>query len=221
MATDFEIGLIKKSHLEHNFVKEVLSGIQSKPVTRSELGSYSIIGDPPQEDRIYMGPDGKDDTLEEILTWYTERDPTKTSLSIWFEYNEEFDFSLSFLSSTESDTRFRVFSDTTKVKSEQQFLTLVDLAADLFCQFSFDYGAYTNEYSRSIPANWEEIAAHHPQMVTLYSKKIIDHIGRQKLLKTPALEVRELQNGSILLIVCSDPMGGCPELEIAKNHIKG
>ena len=58
-----------------------------------------------------------------------------------------------------------------------------------------------------------------PDIVNFYSKPIVDKIGREKLLSAPARKVEELENGGIMLLVCTEQLGCPDELDRVRLHL--
>jgi hypothetical protein len=97
-------------------------------------------------------------------------------------------------------------------------LTFVNLCKELFVKFSFIYGQSRSQYEGIIPTDIDEFLKERPNIVNFYSRPLVDKIGREKLLSTPAFKVEELENGGVMLIVCTEPLG-CDNIYEVWRHL--
>ncbi|MDW7777375.1 MAG: hypothetical protein SCH39_13705, partial [Methanosarcinales archaeon] len=78
---------------------------------------------------------------------------------------------------------------------------------------------FRSQYQDDIPFNKEDFLKALPDIVNFYSKPLVDKIGREKLLSAPAKKVEELENGGIMLLICTNQLGCPDEFDQVINHL--
>lgn len=94
----------------------------------------------------------------------------------------------------------------------------MNLCKEAFVRFNFVYGSFRNEFQEDVPYSVDGFLKESPDIVNFYSKPLVDRIGRDRLLSSPAFKVEELENGGIMLLVCPGPFG-FDDLERVGYHL--
>ena len=185
-------------------------------------GHYQIIGKETENDIYFMEKEIKDSTekLAEIIDTYLKFDLTTTSLNIWLDYSDEvsFTFDVTILPMEDSKVSLSFGTGEHLIQDEKTFLAFINLCKELFVRFNYSYGAFRSEYEYDFPFNKEDVLKEKPNIVNFYSKPLVDEIGREKLLSAPAFKVEELENGGIMLIMCTNVLG-CENNDAVLEHL--
>lgn len=217
MAVHYGIQLTTTREPDASFATSLLEYLLERSVEPVPGGQYSLVGDPDRED-VFDVLDERPD-VDAVLEAYRARDPTSTSLSVDLR-DEGRRFSLVVVPGERRGCRVRLWTHSSDVETSEDVLALASLAGDLFGRFDFRYGAYTNEHEPVVPIDWDEILTDHPRAITLYSPELVEDVGRQKLLATPARRVRELDDGGVQLDVCATTHGACQKLDVAREFLR-
>lgn len=163
---------------------------------------------------------GSNEKISDIITTYLTYDLSTTSLSVYLDNTNEvvFPFNVSVHQLEEDKSLFFFGGNDYKITNEQTFLTFIKLCKMVFVKFNFIYGSFRNEYQDDAPYSIGNFLKESPDIVNFYSKLLVDMIGRDKLLSTPAYKVEELENGNVMLMICATPTG-CEDLEKAGYHL--
>lgn len=177
-------------------------------------GQYQIIGEEPKKDIHFMEEEINESTekLAEIINTYFTYDHKTTLLDVWLGYYDKvsFTFDVTILPIKNNSVSVSFGTGEHLITDEESFLAFIDLCKDVFVRFDCSYGAFRNEYEYFIKSTKEDFLKEKPNIVNFYSKPLVDKIGRERLLSAPAFKVEELENGGILLIMCTDVLG-CPD----------
>ena len=169
---------------------------------------YFIFTKQPENDVEYEEKEIKESTekLGEIVDTYTKFNLKTDSFSIWLCYQKEVTFSFNFglTPRNENGLLISFWAGEHLVPDENTFLVFMDLCKELFVRFNLSHGAFRSEYENSVPSNKKDFLKEKPNIVNFYSKPFVDQIGRDILLSSPAFKVEELDNGGVMLIVCTD-----------------
>ena len=164
----------------------------------------------------------KDSTekLAEIVDAYVKFDLKNVSLGIFLDYAGEVDFYFRVFIGPIMDNKSFIAFTTNEyaIPDDKTFFTFMDLCKEAFVKFDFSYGAFRSQYEPTIPSDEEDFLKERPNNVNFYSKPLVDKIGREKLLTTPARKVEELENDGVMLIVCTEPLG-CENIYDVWHHL--
>lgn len=218
MAVHYGVQLTTAREPDATFAASLLGYLLEQSAEPAAGGPYSLVGDPDREDVFDTLEDTAD--LDGVLDEYRARDPSATSLSVDLR-DDGRRFSFVFVPGDRRGCRARLWTHSSDVSTPEDVLALASLAGDLFERFDFRYGTYTNEHEPVVPIDWDEIRTHHPRAITLYPPRLVEEIGRERLLATPARRTREFDDGGVQLDVCATTSGACPELEAAREHLQG
>lgn len=192
------------------FIRDFFKYLVSKGIDNS-AGPFSIYINTPDKYLNFDDTKIKEENIiivDDIIDIYLRCDLTRSSLSISTRYLD-----ISFIIRIyPKENKCLIMFDTydVNIRDEKSFLAFVNLCKETFVHFNFVYGAYRNEYQEDIPLNIGDAIMEKPKIVTLYSKLLVDRMCREKLLKAPAYKVEELENGGVMLLICTDPVG-CPD----------
>ena len=175
---------------------------------------YLIYTEKNENDVEYKEKERKESTekLAEIVDTYTKFNLKTDLLSIWLDYQKEVDFRFSFTLNPVGENNLFVTFGTGEhlIPDEKSFLVFINMCKEVFVRFNFSYGAFRIENVSDVPHDRGDFLKEKPNIVNFYSKSLVDKIGREKLLSTPAFKVEELENGGVMLIVCTKVIG-CPD----------
>lgn len=160
--------------------------------------------------------------IGEILEEYQKLDPETTALivSLDFKPSRGFPFKLIIRPVTEDKCRVELRTHRNSVPDSESHDAFVEAAKELFERMGFAYGTYTNENDPVVPADEEMLLNRPVQAITFYNADLADQIGRERLLSIPAGHAEELSNGGVLLYICSNQFGGCPELDEVRQYLE-
>ena len=185
-------------------------------------GQYHIIGKKPGKDIHFMEKEIGESTekLAEIIDTYLTYDLKTTSLDIWLEYSGKVSFTFNILIFQMRDNKVSILFDTGEhlITDEESFLAFIDLCKEVFVKFNCSYGAFRSEYQNYIPSSKEDFLKEKPNIVNFYSKPLVEELGRERLLSAPAYKVEELENGGIMLIMCTNVLG-CENNDAVLEHL--
>ena len=176
-------------------------------------GRYSISPDKHIKSIGCFEEEIKDSTekIAEIVDTFVKYDLKKASFSLFLDYVGEVDFHFSvFIGQEDNKCLITLDSNNYDVPDDKTFFAFMDLCKEVFVKFGFSYGAFRDEDHESIPMDEDEFLKEKADTVNFYSEPLVDKIGRERLLSTPARKVEELENGGVMLIVCTEALG-CPE----------
>lgn len=186
-------------------------------------GSYFIYGAEPEKDIEYFEDGIKESTvkLTEIVDTFLKFDLNTTSLGVHLDYfgDKKFHFWVSILQVEQKKSFISIGTNSYEILDEKTFLSFTNLCKEIFGRFNFAFGAYRSEYMDDIPLDSEEFLKEKPNIVNFYSKPLVDKLGREKLLSSPAKKVGELENGGIMLLVCTEQLGCPDELDGVRLHL--
>jgi hypothetical protein len=218
---DWDIQLCYDKNLDGIFINKFFNFLESKGAIYN-AGSYIInetnINEKPI---VHLGKDinGSSDNIEHIIAIYNQKDLKSTQLSIDLDYLSELNFSFWVHFVPQKNKCIISFGTTTYlVPDKNRFLSFINLCRDVFIKFNFNYGSFRNEYQDPIPLEKDEFLKEPPNIVNFYSKSLVDTIGCNKLLSTPAYSVEELENGGIMVIVCTNQLG-CDNMDDVWHHL--
>lgn len=173
---------------------------------------YAINATYPEKDIEFTETEIKDSTskLNEIVNTYLNYNLKTTHFSIDLDYmeNVKFNFSL-YIIPVEDGYIFSFDTGDCHIPDEKTFLTFVNLCKEIFVKFQFAYGSFKGK-DQFIPTTVNSFLETPPDIVTFYSKSIVDRIGSKRLLSAPVRMVESLENGNVMLLVCTNPVG-CPD----------
>lgn len=222
---EWAIDFFMNKGLDRVFIHKLFYFLVSKGVTYNAkyAAMYMIMGENSERDVQHMESDVKESTekLAEIIETYLCYDLKTTLLRISLEFpgNNGFEFEVTIIPSRDEGSLINFVTNTAIIEEETTFLSFVELCKETFIRFNFEYGAFRDEYNGTIPAITEKFIKTKPDIVNFYSRPITDAIGREKLLSAPAFKVEELENGGVMLIVCTEAVG-CPEaMERVWHHL--
>jgi hypothetical protein len=167
----------------------------------------------------------KDSTekLAEIINAYIMYGLRNANLDVLLDYTGEVDFYFGVFINPVRDNTNKSFisidSNDYEVADSKSFFIFMDLCKEIFLKFNFSYGAFRSQYQPVIPSDEREFLKEKPNVVNFYSKSMVDVIGREKLLSTPAVKVEELENGGVMLIICTEAIGCPDELRMVWKHL--
>ena len=176
-------------------------------------GRYRIFPDKHTKSIGCFEDEIKDSTekIAEIVDTFLKYDLKKAFFSIYLDYIGEVDFHFSvFIGHEDNKSLITLDSNNYDVPDDKTFFAFMDLCKEAFVKFDFSYGAFRDEDHASIPMDENEFLKEKADTVNFYSRLLVEKIGRDKLLSTPARKVEELENGGVMLIVCTEALG-CPE----------
>lgn len=198
------------------FINEFFNFLICKGVKYSFKGGYSIHGkDIKNIHNSEKETKESTEKLPEIICDYLKHDLNNTHLDVVLNYVGEVNYKFSIYIIPIKNKCFISFEAGEHLISDKRtFLSFVNLSKELFNRLNFGYGAFRTQYQDDIPFNEQDFLRENPDIVNFYSYPLVNKIGREKLLSTPAFKVEELENGGLMLLVCAEPLG-CPE-EIRK-----
>ena len=186
-------------------------------------GSYFIYGAEPGKDIEHFEDGIKESTVKliEIVDTFLKFDLNTTSLGVHLDYfgDKKFHFWISILQVEQKKSFISIGTNENEILDEKTFLSFINLCKEVFEKFNFAFGAYRNEYMDEIPFNEEDFLKELPDIANFYSKPLVDKIGREKLLSAPATKVEELENGGLMLLVCTEQLGCPDELDGVWRHL--
>ncbi|WP_321429190.1 hypothetical protein [uncultured Methanolobus sp.] len=201
--------------LDPVFINKFFDFLVSKGVKYNinRKGRYNISPDKHVKSIGYFEEEIKDSTkkIPEVVKTFVNYDLKKASFSIFLDYVGEVDFYFIVFIGHDDDKSLIAFdSNDYAVPDDETFFAFMDLCKEVFVKFGFSYGAFRDEDHESIPMDEDEFLKEKADTVNFYSEPLVDKIGRERLLSTPARKVEELENGGVMLIVCTEALG-CPE----------
>ena len=208
---DWEIQFQYDKDLNQVFIHKLFYFLISRGVKYNACPRYKtyylILTDKPENDIEYNEEERKESTekLAEIIDIYSKFDLKTTIFSIWLDYLNEmnFRFGIGISQTKDSGSSISFSAGEHLVPDEKSFLAFVNLCKEVFVRLDLSHGAFRSEYEDSVPADKKDFLKEKPNIVNFYSKPLVDEIGREKLLSTPAFKVEELDNGGVMLIVCT------------------
>ena len=224
---DWEIQFQYDKDLDQVFIHKLFYFLVSRGVKYNACSRYKayylILTDKPENDIEHDEEERKESTekLAEIIETYSKFDLKTTSLSIWLDYLNEvnFRFGIDILQVKDNDSFISLKAGEHLIPDEKTFLAFTDLCKELFVRFNLSHGAFRSEYENSVPSGKDDFLKEKPNIVNFYSKSLVDEIGREKLLSTPAFKVEDLDNGGVMLIVCTEALGCPDEMERVWSHL--
>lgn len=218
---EWAIEFVYDKNLDQVFINNFINFLISKGLRYQTGGYFSIIYDKTRFIR-YDDEKYKESikNLDDIINTYLQHDLKTSSLFVRFYYPSEvkIDFELGIIPSEEKKCLIR-FETNEVATPESEFITFVKLCKEVFNSFNFVYGAYRMGIHERIPLNSDEFLYERPTNVNFYSKPLVDKIGREKLLSTPAYKVEELRNGGVMLLACQEPWWCYDELNKVWHHL--
>ncbi|ETA67555.1 hypothetical protein MettiDRAFT_0982 [Methanolobus tindarius DSM 2278] len=224
---EWEIQFQYDKNLDQVFIHKLFYFLVSRGVKYNACSRYKayylILTDKPENDIGHDEEERKESTekLAEIIETYSKFDLKTTSFSIWLDYLNEvnFRFGIDILQVKDNDSFISLKAGEHLVPDENTFLVFMDLCKELFVRFNLSHGAFRNEYEDSVPSNKKDFLKEKPNIVSFYSKPFVDQIGRDILLSSPAFKVEELENGGVMLIVCTDVLWCSDEMDRVREHL--
>jgi hypothetical protein len=173
-------------------------------------GRYSIL--PKLNEYIgYTEKEVKESTekLAEIIGTYLKYDLKTALFGIYLDYlgKANFYFHIDITPIENNKCIISLGTNLYSIPDEKTFIIFTNLCKDIFVKFNFKYGASRSQFEGNIPLIEEDFLKVRPNIVNFYSKPLVDKMGREKLLSTPAFKVEEIENGGVMLIVCTEPLG--------------
>lgn len=187
-------------------------------------GRYAIYNiKDPKKDRDYTEKEIKESTekLAGIIDTYLKFDLRTTHFGIFLDYLDEvvFHFGVYIIPIEDNKSLISFEAGEHLISDEKTFLSFINLCKEVFEIFNFSFGAFRDENTDDIPHSEEDFLKVMPDIVNFYSKPLVDKIGREKLLSAPAKKVEELENGGIMLLVCTNQLGCPDEFDQVINHL--
>ncbi len=222
---DWSIQFYYDKNLDSVFINKLFYFLISRGVKYNAYkfeGRYSILTEDPKKDIEYSEKEIKESTekLSEIIDTYLKFDIRTTHFSVFLSYLGEFNYCFwVYIIPTKNKYLISFEAGEHLIPDEKTFLSFINLCKDTFVRFNFVYGIFRSEYQAYIPSNEENFLKILPDIVNFYSKPLVDEIGHKKLISTPARKVEELENGGIMLLVCTNILGCPDELDRANNHL--
>lgn len=160
----------------------------------------------------------RDVTLGEIKKFIED---VKTHLDIILNYLGEVDIKFGIYIIPVKDNKCLISFEAGEhlIPDEKTFLIFINLCKEVFNRLNFVHGAFRSQYLDDIPLNEEDFLKKLPNIVNFYSKPLVDKFGREKLLSAPARKVEELENGGIMLLICTEQLGCPDELDAVRLHL--
>lgn len=184
---------------------------------------YAIYTENPKKDIEYTEKEIKESTekFAEIIDAYLKFDLRTTQLDVFLDYLDEVDFCFRVYIIPIEDNKCLISFEAGEhlIPDEKTFLSFIKLCKEVFERFNFVFGAFRSQYQDSIPFNDDDFLKKTPDIVNFYSKPLADKLGREKLLSAPAKKVEELENGGIMLLVCTEQLGCPDELDRVRHHL--
>lgn len=178
----------------------------------------------PENDKhiSYMESEIKESTekIALILQDYLKFCAKTTNLIIDLDYMCEvnFNFTLHVIPYKDGTCSLIFESGEYRIADEKTFLVFINLCKDVFNKLDFSHGAFKVGHDQSyIPSNGEKFLKEEPSIVNFYSKTLVAKLGHETLLSVPALKVEELENGGVMVLICTN-VRGCPD-DISKARI--
>lgn len=201
----------------------VLVSCGSKYNVGNYPGHYGIATKTPNEDHFHH--EDKEDgeiveKLPEIIEIFDSYNLETTTLSIGLAdtYTDSIHYSISFMPKDHDKTHITILSNKRDAGERGQFLRLMELVETVCRRFGIYHAAFRWEDYSSPPVEPEDIVSDELQRVAYYSNDIVEMIGREHLLSTPAYRITEHEDGGVFLII--DPEFGFSEqLETAQEHL--
>lgn len=223
---DWSIQFYCEKNLNRLFIHKLLYFLVSRGVQYNAYkyeGAYLIFGKNPEKDIEYFEQQLNESTekLAEIVETFIKFDLRTTSLSIHLDYLAEvkFHFRIDIAEIQNNKSFINFIISEYEIPDEKTFISFINFCKEVFDRFEIAFGAYRSEYMDDIPLDYEEFLKEKPNIVNFYSKLLVDKIGRERLLSAPAKRVEELENGGIMLLVCTNQMGCPDELDLVRNHL--
>lgn len=225
MAIDFSLDCAYDGQIDPITVRKVFYVLASTGTTYNVgkyPGNYLLIRD--DGDDIDHWEDESDGEMVERLAEIVEEfvslglDSTILSTTVADTNGEALSYVFSVLPRSDS-ANFRISSSTADVETAEQFLRLADVAAELCERFDVRYAAYRNEHESTTDPTGDELTGDAIKRVTYLGSDLVERIGREKLLSTPAHEIREFDSGGVFLIATPEPRGDRESVERAREHL--
>lgn len=187
-------------------------------------GSYLIVPVNPDEQIRQKATSNAECTerLADIVETYADFDPTTTEIGIELAYTVSSDpihFTVAFHPTDDGQCVVELEVTGSEIQSEDRFRTFLELAKAVFERVGFEYGAHRSEYDEPIPTTSAEFLQESVRTVTFYSTGLADEFGRKRLLSSPAEVAVEIDDGSVMLVVCSDPQGCGDKYHVVNQYL--
>jgi len=166
-------------------------------------GSYRIIPDDPA-DEIVVRKSGnleRTEMLADTAEAYATFDPGTTELALMTTYTgteSEIPCSIQLLPRG-SGYLLSFGTNQQEIRSEKNIKSFVNLPKAIFERFEFIYGASRYGEQEHVPTTLESVREDDPRVITFYSSLLVEEIGRDRLLSSPASAVCELENGGLFM----------------------
>lgn len=221
---DWSIQFYYDKNLDSIFINKFFYFLVSRGVKyNAKGGGYSILAKSTEKDMRYSEKHVKESTekLAEIIDSYIKFDLRIAQFSIVLNYLGDIDIKFGIYIIPIKDNKCLISFEAGEhlIPDEKTFLTLINLCKEVFDRLNFVHGAFRSQYQDSIPFNDEDFLKKSPDIVNFYSKPLVDKIGREKLLSAPARKVEELENGGVMLLVCTEQLGCPDELDGVRRHL--
>lgn len=202
----WEIQLQSNQVPTHEFVKKIVQTVIEAGYDFNNgpyPARFSIIGSNPEEEIHHIG-DNWVGGVDKILELFREYDPDKTSITIYFSRQKEpyIPFALAVIPRSSISSTLVSFQTQDKdIASESEFDLLLDLCQNVFYSFNFSFGGFTDEYNPPLPNTVEGLLSQESSRVLFLSSTVSDRINQKTLESLQAEEVRELEDGSLIIVL--------------------
>lgn len=221
---DWSIQFYYDKNLNPVFINKFFYFLVSRGVKyNAKGGGYSILAKDTKKDIDHSEKEVKESTekLAEIVDTYLKFDLRTTHLDIILNYLGEVDIKFGIYIIPVKDNKCLISFEAGEhlIPDEKTFLIFINLCKEVFNRLNFVHGAFRSQYQDDIPLNEEDFLKKLPNIVNFYSKPLVDKFGREKLLSAPARKVEELENGGIMLLICTEQLGCPDELDAVRLHL--
>lgn len=223
---DWSIQLYNDENIDSIFINKFFYYLVSRGIKYNAYkfeGKYTILTEDPKKDIEHTEKEIKESTekLAEIIDDYLKFDLRTTHFDVFLCHLNDINFCFFVSIIPTKDDKYLISFETGEhlIPDEKTFLTFINICKDVFVRFNFAYGMFRSEHQGFIPSNEQSFLTELPDIVNFYSKPLVDKIGREKLLSAPARKVEELENGGVMLLVCTEQLGCPDELDGVWHHL--
>lgn len=190
----------------------------------NDHGTYRVVPADLDEETFVTAPDDTErtETLADAVETYAEFDPATTELRVTITSvatDPPMAYALSVLPRAEGRWTVSFEGRASELEDPDRFRSFLPLPLSVFERFDFSHGVSRAEHQERVPATPDAMLSADARIVTCYSASLTERAGRDRLLSAPTLETLELDDGSVVLIACADPVGCPPELRALNDHL--
>ena len=187
-------------------------------------GRYRIIPEDITKEivRAETGNIERTEKLADATDAYCSFDPSSTELSIMSTYVEaepELPCSIG-ITPHGSNYRLSVGTNRSDIENASHRNQFLDLPIALFERFDFAYAASRIGEQEYVPSTTGTIEEDYPRSVTFYPRQVVEDLGRETMLSSPAADIRELDDGSVFMLASSEPGGRRESIQSIRDHFE-